>query len=157
MRRKDREIHEKKEIIKIIEKCKYCRIGLSDNDYPYIVPLNYGYSYENDKLTLFFHSAKEGKKINILKNNNKACFEIDCDTKLIEGENACKYAYEYRSIIGFGKIILMETDEEKTKGLNYLMRHQTGQNKNYAFGREELEKIIVLKMEVDEFKGKEKK
>ena len=63
MRRKDREIQNTEDKIKIIEKCKYLRLGLSENNMPYIVPLNYGYSYENEKLTLYFHCAKEGKKI----------------------------------------------------------------------------------------------
>ena len=156
MRRKDREILEIDDKIKIIEKCKYCRIGLSENNYPYIVPLNYGYSYENEKLTLFFHSAIEGKKIDIMKKNNKACFEIDCDTKLIEDEIPCEYGYEYRSIIGFGEIIFLETDEEKTKGLTKLMQHQTGTKNNNAFEENELKSILVFKMEVEEFSGKER-
>ena len=156
MRRKDREIQSIEEKIKIIEDCKYCRIALSQNNYPYIVPLNYGFSYENDKLTLYFHSAKEGKKIEIIKNNNKACFEIDCDSKLIEGEIACKYGYEFRSIIGFGRIIILETDVEKREGLNKLMKHQTGKNINHTFGEDELNNVLVFKMEVEEFTGKER-
>ena len=153
MRRNDREI-QGEDRIKIIERCKHCRIGLSENDNPYIVPLNYGYSYENDKLTLYFHGAREGKKIDVLKNNNKACFEIDCDTQLIEGENACKYGYEFRSIVGFGKILLLETHAEKTEGLNKIMKHQAGENINYTFGENELKNVFVLKMEVEEFTGK---
>jgi len=84
MRRKDKEISAIEEKLEIIAKCKFCRLGLSENNYPYVVPLNYGFSYENEKLTLFFHGAMEGKKIDIIKNNNKACFEIDCDTKLVD-------------------------------------------------------------------------
>jgi len=156
MRRKDREIQEIADKLTIIEKCKYCRIGLSENNYPYIVPLNYGYSYEDEKLTLFFHSAIEGKKIDIIKNNNNACFEIDCDTKLIEGEKACNYGYEYRSIIGFGKIIFLETNAEKNDGLNKLMQHQTGEKINYTFNENELKNVLVFKLVVENFTGKER-
>ncbi|MCL2067490.1 MAG: pyridoxamine 5'-phosphate oxidase family protein [Treponema sp.] len=156
MRRKNREIQSIESMMEIIEKCKHCRIGLSVDNNPYIVPLNYGYSYQNNKLTLYFHSAKEGKKIDIININNKACFEIDCDTKLIEGEIACKYGYEYKSIIGFGKIIILETDKEKIEGLNKLMEHQTGKNVNYTFTEDELKKVLVYKMEVNEFTGKER-
>ncbi len=85
MRRKDREITGIDEKLEIIAKCKVCRIGLSENNYPYIVPINYGYSFNDRKLALYFHCAPEGKKIDIIKKNNNACFEIDCDTKLIEG------------------------------------------------------------------------
>ena len=156
MRRKDREIQGIMDKVRIIEKCKYCRIGLSENNYPYIVPLNYGYSYEKEKLTLFFHSAIEGKKIDIIKNNNKACFEIDYETKLIEGEKACNYGYEYRSIIGFGKIIFLETNEEKIEGLNKIMQHQTGEKNNYTFNENEVKNVLVFKMVVEDFTGKER-
>ena len=156
MRRKDREIQSIEDKIKIIEKCKYLRIGLSKDNNPYIVPLNYGYSYEENKLTLYFHSAKEGKKIDIMESNKKACFEIDCDTKLIEGEKACDYGYEYKSIIGFGEIIFLETNEEKIDGLNRLMKHQTGNDKKYTFDENELNNVLVFKIEVNEFTGKER-
>jgi nitroimidazol reductase NimA-like FMN-containing flavoprotein (pyridoxamine 5'-phosphate oxidase superfamily) len=156
MRRKDREIADIEDKIKIINKCKVCRLGLSENNNPYIVPLNYGYTFENDLLTLFFHSAKEGKKLDIIKNNNKACFEIDCDTKLIEGERACTYGYAFKSIIGFGEIIILENKDEKTKGLNNIMKHQTEREMSYDFTDEELKNVLVYKMEVMEFTGKQK-
>src|SRR5215469_1741142 len=125
MRRKDKEIIDINEKLEIIKKCKICRLGLSENNIPYIVPINYGYSYKNGILTLYFHSTIEGKKIDILKNNNNACFEIDCDTKLIENEVPCKHGYEFKSIIGFGKIKFLENYDEKINGLNYLMKQQT--------------------------------
>jgi len=156
MRRKEKEITNANDKIAIVSKCKVCRLGLSENNYPYIVPMNYGYTHINEKLTLFFHGAKEGKKIEIIKRNNNACFEIDCDTKLIEAKKPFNYGYEFRSIIGFGKIIFLETNEEKTKGLNELMKHQTGKEIEYAFTEEELNSVCVYKMEVEEFTGKQK-
>ena len=156
MRRKEKEIQSVDDKLRIIEKCKFCRLGLCENNQPYNVPLNYGYSYEGNKLTLYFHSAKDGKKIDILKNNNNACFEIDCDTKLVEAEKACDYGYEFKSILGFGKIIFLETDEEKSRGLNHLMKQQTGRDIKYDFGENELKSVLVYKMEVEEFSGKEK-
>jgi nitroimidazol reductase NimA-like FMN-containing flavoprotein (pyridoxamine 5'-phosphate oxidase superfamily) len=156
MRRKDREITDIHEKVSIIKKCKVCRIGLSENNFPYIVPLNYGYDFENDTLTLFFHSAKEGKKIDIIKNNNNACFEIDCDTKLIEAEKACNYGYAFKSIIGFGKIIILENADEKIDGLNKIMKHQTERETVYNFTHDELKNICVYKMIVEEFTGKQK-
>ena len=156
MRRKDKEIRDIDEKLKIIAKCKICRLGLSDNNYPYIVPLNYGFSYDDGKLTLYFHSAIEGKKIDIIKNNNNGCFEIDCDTKLIEGENSCNCNYEFKSIIGLGKIILLDTKDEKINGLTHLMKQQTGKDIKYDFNENKLNNIVVLKMPVDEFTGKQK-
>jgi len=156
MRRQDREITGIDEKLEIISKCKICRIGLSENNHPYIVPLNYGFSYDNEKLALYFHCATEGKKIDIIKKNNNACFEIDCDTKLIEGQKACDYGYEFKSIIGFGKIIFLDTKNDKINGLNYLMKHQTGKDIKYDYNEDELNNIIVLKLSVDEFTGKQR-
>jgi nitroimidazol reductase NimA-like FMN-containing flavoprotein (pyridoxamine 5'-phosphate oxidase superfamily) len=154
MRRKDKEIIDINEKLEIIEKCKYCRLGLSDDSFPYIVPLNYGFSYENEKLTLYFHGAKEGKKLDIIQKNNNVCFEIDCDAKLIEAENPCEYGYEYKSIIGFGRIIILEKFEEKMDGLNYLMKQQVGKYEKNNFTENELNNVMVYKMAVDEFTGK---
>ena len=156
MRRQDREITDINEKINIIKKCKMCRIGLSEHNMPYIVPLNYGYSFENNILTLFFHSALEGKKFDILKNNDNACFEIDCDTKLIEAEKACNYGYAFRSIIGFGKIMILEDAEQKINGLNQIMKHQTEKETVYNFTHNELKNVCVYKMIVEEFTGKQK-
>ena len=157
MRRKDKEITDINDKMAIIAECKVCRLGLSENNYPYVLPLNYGYTYENEKLTLFFHSAKEGKKIEIIKNNNNACFEIDCDAKLIEGEKPCDCGYAFKSIIGFGKIFFPETDNEKINGLNNLMKHQTGKDTEYNFSEDQLNNVCVFKLTVEEFTGKQKK
>jgi nitroimidazol reductase NimA-like FMN-containing flavoprotein (pyridoxamine 5'-phosphate oxidase superfamily) len=156
MRRKDKEITNVNDKIAIIEKCKFCRLGLCENNLPYVIPLNYGYHYENEQLTLYFHSAVEGKKIDIIKNNNNACFEIDCDTELIEREKFCNYSYAFQSIIGFGEIIFLETNAEKSIGLSHIMQHQTEKKMMCDFSEEELYKISVFKMVVEEFTGKQK-
>ena len=156
MRRKDKEIVNTEDKITIINTCKVCRLGLSENNKPYIIPLNYGYSFENSVLTLFFHGALEGKKAAIIKNNNKACFEVDCDAALIEGDRACNYSCAFKSILGFGEIIVLETKEEKNNGLNKIMRHQTGKETVYDFTGEQLKNVMVYKMEVKEFTGKQK-
>jgi len=155
MRRKDREIVDINEKIEIIAKCKVCRLGLSENNFPYVIPLNFGYMFEKEKLTLFFHGEKEGKKIEIIKKNKNACFEIDCDGKLIESDKPSNFSYEYKSIIGFGKIVFLETNEEKIYGLNNLMKHQTGRDKNYSFTDNELNNVCVYKMIVEEYSGKQ--
>ena len=156
MRRADREITDINEKVDLIKKCKVCRIGLSENNMPYIIPLNYGYNFDNNILTLFFHSATEGKKFDIIKSNNNACFEIDCDTRLIEAETACDYGYAFRSIIGFGKIMILEDADEKINGLNQIMKHQTEVETAYDFTHNDFKNVCVYKMVVKEFTGKQK-
>jgi nitroimidazol reductase NimA-like FMN-containing flavoprotein (pyridoxamine 5'-phosphate oxidase superfamily) len=156
MRRKDREIATVEKKLEIIEKNKVCRIALSQNDFPYIVPLNYGYSFKEGVLTLYFHSSAEGKKMDIIKENNNACFEIDCDNKLIEGGSPCSYSYSFKSIIGFGKIIMLNSAAEKVNGLNEIMKHQTGQAAAYNFEENMLKNTAVYKIIVEEFTGKQR-
>jgi nitroimidazol reductase NimA-like FMN-containing flavoprotein (pyridoxamine 5'-phosphate oxidase superfamily) len=98
MRRKDREITGIEEQLGLINKYKVCRLGISEDNRPYIVPLNFGYEYKNRELTLYFHSAQGGKKMDILKKNPQACFEIDGEHALIGGPAACDYGYAYESI-----------------------------------------------------------
>ena len=67
MRRKDREITDICAILELVSECKVCRLAMTDGGVPYIVPLNYGYEYADGALTFYFHSAKEGRKLEILK------------------------------------------------------------------------------------------
>jgi nitroimidazol reductase NimA-like FMN-containing flavoprotein (pyridoxamine 5'-phosphate oxidase superfamily) len=153
MRRKDREIADVNKKLDILERCQVCRLGLSDNGAPYIVPLNYGYSYDGGKLTLYFHSAPEGKKIDIIKNDSRACFEVDCDHKLIRGKTSGSYSFEYSSVIGFGHIVFMNTREEKIRALDILMKHYTGMENN-SFEDADLAKVNAYALVVDDFYGK---
>ena len=88
MRRKDREVTEMEEIQQIFDECKVCRIGIMDENGPYIVPVNYGYVREEGKVILYIHGAREGKKIDLIRH------------ELVEGDTACQYSYYYASIIG---------------------------------------------------------
>ncbi|MDR0446257.1 MAG: pyridoxamine 5'-phosphate oxidase family protein [Oscillospiraceae bacterium] len=161
MRRRDREITSFDEMLEIIAQCKVCRLALCGGDMmPYIVPLNYGYIARGDKLTLYFHSAKIGRKMDIIKENSNACFEIDCDCELLEGEAPCDYGYAFKSVIGFGRIAFAESNAEKTQGLNALMRHQTGADTGYESDYEYpdamLARTAVYRMDVQQLSGKKK-
>jgi nitroimidazol reductase NimA-like FMN-containing flavoprotein (pyridoxamine 5'-phosphate oxidase superfamily) len=153
MRRSDREVRDPAEIIKIIEKCDVCRIALSDGNVPYIVPMNFGYEYINERLTLFFHGAKEGKKLRLIQRNPLACFEMDCSHKLIEAEEAAKYTMEYESVIGNGRIYLCIEREEKINGLTRLMKTYA-KNREFDFPDSVIESVAVFRLEVSEFTGK---
>jgi nitroimidazol reductase NimA-like FMN-containing flavoprotein (pyridoxamine 5'-phosphate oxidase superfamily) len=153
MRRKDREIKDHAEIIKVIEKCDVCRIGLSDGNIPYIVPLNFGYEYIDNSLTLYFHGAKEGRKLDIIEKNPVACFEMDCSHKLIEADMPEKYTMEYESVMGNGRICLCTEEAEKTHALTRLMKTYA-KEKEFDFPDHVVESVCILKLEVANFTGK---
>jgi len=152
MRRKDREVKSAKELLEIINICKVCRIAVEDEEGIYIIPLNFGYEYNNGKLVLYFHSAKDGRKIRAIRNNNKIAFEMDCSHRLIESEKVCGYSYSYKSITGNGKAFIIEDTEEKKHALELLMKHQTG--KKFGFTDRMTENVCIFRIEAEEFKGK---
>ena len=152
MRRKDREVTGIEEIEKIMCKCDVCRLAFFDSEYPYIVPMNFGFSRRGETLELYFHGANEGKKLSLLQQNNKVCFEMDCSHKLIEAEKACGYTMEYESVIGFGTVKILG-DDEKIQALAQLMKQYTAKNKN-DFDEKYLKVITVFKLTVTEVTGK---
>jgi nitroimidazol reductase NimA-like FMN-containing flavoprotein (pyridoxamine 5'-phosphate oxidase superfamily) len=154
IRRKDREISGIEEQLAVIKKYKVCRLGMSEDRRPYIVPLNYGYEYTDQGLVLYFHSAHEGRKMDILKKNPQVCFEIDGEHALIAGEAACEYGYAYESLIGFGVVEFLAGDGEKARGLNCLMRHQTGMDRDFVFDEGHLRGVEVYALKVRALSGK---
>ena len=155
MRRTDREITGLEEKLDIIHRARVFRLGLAENNQPYVVPLNYGYRFEDGVLVFYFHGAHEGRKIDMIRKNRAACVEIDGDTALItEGEKPCAWSSAYKSIIAFGTITPLETDAEKTDGLNRILRHQTGRDTEYCFSAQELSAVAVFSLTVTEFTGK---
>jgi len=148
MRRSEKEITDESAMEAIIHASLVCRLALSDGNQPYIVPLCFGYQ---DR-TLYFHSALEGKKIDILKKNNRTCFEFDVNSEIIKAEKACKWGMKYQSVIGFGKAVLVENIAEKKKALNIIMNHYS--DRDFQFTDKTIKKIAVIKIEIEGMTGK---
>ena len=128
IRRKDREIIDKKMIEEFLNFQRIIRIGFYDkaNDEVYIVPVNYGYVLENENYIFYFHGGKGGRKYELSKEGPNVGFEIDGQYELVEGKKACDFSAKYQSIIGNGKVQILEDLEEKKKGLNAIMKQTTG-------------------------------
>lgn len=154
MRRKDREVTDIEKIKQIISQCYCCRLGLNDNGKIYIVPLNFGFTKENNQFVFYFHSAKEGRKIDVLKNNSYVGFEMDTNYHLLEGHVACQYSSCYQSIIGEGYIEFVHDMKEKKKGFQYIMQHYTHHNQ-WEYSTQMLESVCMFKLIVTEMSCKE--
>ena len=152
MRRSDREITDIKELREIIDECKVVRLGIMDINGMYIVPLNYGYEIKDRQLTMYFHSAHSGRKIDIMRADNKVCFEMDCNHKLVSAEIGCEYGYKYRSIIGNGIVEFVTDTEEKKTALNHIMKHQTG--KEFVFNDDDTETVTIFKVISSSYTGR---
>ncbi|MDE7390283.1 MAG: pyridoxamine 5'-phosphate oxidase family protein [Lachnospiraceae bacterium] len=151
MRRKDREITDFEEIISIIRRCDVCRVALNDGDYPYIVPLNFGMTAENGRVVLYFHSAKVGTKLDLIRKDSRASFEMDCGHKLITDSEAGSCTMNYESVIGKG-IIEFVPDAEKLEALKILMAHY--HQENFPFNENVIPQTAVFKLTVSELSGK---
>ena len=94
----------------------------------FIVPVNYGYDLTEGQLTLYLHSAREGRKAAAFRRGGAVAFEMDCGHQLMTAEQACSYSCAYRSIMGSGTIRELTEPQEKYEALNAIMRHMTGRN-----------------------------
>ena len=139
MRRKDKEITDKKEIEEIVKRATICRVGLSVRGKPYVFPVNYGYQTD----CLYFHSAKDGQKIEMMKENSSVCFQMDTDVEILPADIACDWSIRYRSVIGFGKAELLDSPDEKKHALKTIMSQYSDQE--YSFTEESLESVLAAR------------
>ena len=131
MRRKDREVTRHGVLMEMVARFKVCRLGLWDGREVYVVPLNFGYEEKNGSLSLFFHCAREGRKLDILQNRPEVSFEMDGDHVLLEGDVPCRYSYAYGCVMGRGVVEFLREDEEKMHALRRIMLHQTGRDADF--------------------------
>lgn len=148
VRRHDREITDRQAIDEILRAAQVCRIALCDGDRPYIVPMNFGL----DGNRLYFHCASEGRKLDVIRRNPQAGFEVDIDHHLVRGESACHWGCGYRSVVGFGRIRRVDDPSEKLHGLQTVMRHYGGEG--CRFSEDAVERVTVLCLEILEVTGK---
>ena len=152
MTRRERQIFDIDKILEILDKSKVVHIGLVDGDEPYVVPMNYGYTYGNEKLTIWLHGGTTGRKYDLIRKNPKVFFEMECDLIPFEGDVACKYGLSYSSLMGKGIATIIEDSEEKQKALSLLMKTQV--NKDFQFNEKLASVVRIIKIEVSEFTAK---
>lgn len=156
MRRTDREIADQAEIDSILNESDACRLALADGEWPYAVTLNYGWERaENGSLTLYFHCAREGKKLDLVDATGKAAFVIDTGHGLVTGERACDWSMNYRSVAGRGKIRRAKDDEERKRALALVMKHYAGREMD-DFDARVLAMTEVLALETETVTGKKR-
>lgn len=149
MRRKDRAVVAKEGIEEIIRKAEILRVAFSNNQQPYIVPVNFGYN-EN---TFYFHCANKGKKLDMIKSNANVAFELEGKVELIKGDVPCKFTMAYESVMGLGTAFIVEETQEKIVGLNHIM-NQYSDEVTLKYKKDMVDRIVIVKIEVDEMTGK---
>ena len=144
MTRREREVTDINDILQIINETKILHLGLSDEGWPYVVPMNYGYDVREEDGTLhvclYLHGTKEGRKAAAFAADPRVAVEMDYNHEVITGDYTCAYSYAYRSIMGNGTITEVTDPEAKI-----------------AFLPEMVERVAVWRIDIDTFTGKERR
>src|SRR5512133_1807698 len=149
MRRSEKEIKDESALRAVIQESMVCRVGLSDGNRPYVVPLCFGY----EDGFLYFHAAHEGRKIEIIRKNNSVCFEFDANTEIVENQEACAWGMRFKSVIGFGTAIFIDDVEEKHRALEIIMKQYS--DRLFSFPEHSVAGTTVIKVEIESMTGKQ--
>ena len=136
-------------MLAIIQRHHICRIALNDESSPYIVPVNFGYEYQNGHWAIYFHGARCGKKMRLLRKNPAVSVEIDGDHRLIQAEDACDYSYGYTSITAKGRATILQQPEEMKQGLDAIM-HQAVPGKIFNYRDDMMKAVCVVRIDCEE-------
>lgn len=155
MRRRDREVTDPQAILTILKEADICRLAFNVPDQaPYIVPMNFGYAYEDGRLRLVFHCAKEGRKLELLNGDARVGFELDCPKELVTAEESCGYSICFASIIGVGKASILTDDDARRHAIDLLMLKVAG--KTMPINEHVLAKTCIFEVVADSFSAKAK-
>ena len=154
MRRADREVTNPEQIAAIVAACDIVEVAYADAEGLTIVPLNFGYAEENGKRVFYFHSAKSGRKLDLIAGTPSVGFELDVNYALVEGEEACRHTARFQSVIGTGRVSFVEEASQKEAALQALMLHNTGKD-GWTFSGAMLDSVRVFKLEVETLSCKE--
>ena len=153
MRRRDREITDRSEIDALLSRAKVCRVAFAVDNEPYIVPLSHG--YDPEAYALFFHTAREGRKIECIKANPRVCFEVEGLAEVEAGdERGCSWGLRFESVIGYGTIVELVSPEEKAQALRWTMRQQAGEETDWTFSPKMVEATRVWRLDIESVTGK---
>ena len=152
MTKRERQITDPQQIRHILDTANVLHLGLCVNNEPYVVPMNYGYTMEDGRLTLYLHSALQGKKLDMIRSNPNVFFEMDCDRMPFEGGKPCQYGLVYSSVMGRGTAHIVEDVEEKKGAMAILMKTQT--RKDFEFNDRLVSIVAVIRIDVAEYTAK---
>lgn len=153
MRRKDRQITDPGQLEAILQKAKCLRLGLVDQGLAYIVPMSFGIAREGEALCLYFHSAPQGRKIELIEQAGVASFEADTNVRTVEADQACGFSSAYQSVMGHGKIEVLRADGDKLHALQALMEHYTGKVE-WDIPEKSLARVVAIRLTVEAMTGK---
>lgn len=154
MRRADREVKDFDQILDIMRGCDICELALNDVDgYPYVLPMNFGLTVENGKPVIYLHSAREGKKLDLIARDARCAFSMSRGHVLELAKVACATTWKYESVLGRGRISVVDDPAEGIEALKAIMRHYDPEHA-HEFDERHLRAVVILRMDVEHLTGK---
>jgi len=148
MRRRDRQLESREEIDAIIRGSEVCRLAISVDDEPYLVPLSFGY----DGDAIYIHTARVGKKIDYFEANKRVCFEFERNVQFLLKGDACESTFSFETVIGYGTISELLDPADRSYALNQIVLQYT--ERQTTFDRRQMDKVRVWKISIDSMDGK---
>jgi len=150
VRRRDRDIVSREELDSILHAARVLRLAMALDNEAYLVPLSFGY----DGRSLYFHSARHGLKLDMLRRNPRVCFEVEEEPRLVtNAQRACDWTFAYASVVGRGRAVELVQDDERLHALDEIMRHYGG-DKFWHYESGVLARTSVWAVEIDSLGGK---
>ncbi len=151
MRLKEKEITDRREIEEILKKEKICYLAMADGDTPYVIPTTYGFGEGH----IFMHSSKEGRKMEVIRKNNKVCVTVHTDSQLVSGGKGtgCKSTIKFRSVVATGRAKFLEKGDEKKKAMDVIMSQQFGES-GFQYTDQGITDMAIIRIDLDSVTGK---
>ncbi|MCI5924695.1 MAG: pyridoxamine 5'-phosphate oxidase family protein [Oscillospiraceae bacterium] len=152
MRRQDREIVDPAQICGILKRSKVCFLSLCDGNTPYTVPMNFGFTEEAGRITLYLHSARSGRKLELIRKNPNVCAAFGTMLSFEDGETGCKATAQYESAVGFGTAEILSDLKACEKGLSCLLsQYESRAAHDFSVL---LDRTAVIRVVLDRITGK---
>ena len=150
MRRSEKAVTDPEQLYRIIDRCDFCRLGMINGTVPYIVPL----CFVRSGHTLLFHSAQEGLKIDLIRNNPNVCFGMERNVSVVRSEDPCRWGIRYESITGTGSAVFVDDPVEKEQALAALMRKYGSSEESYSFDQAAIDATCIVSISIVSLTGK---
>ena len=150
MHKKDREITDPSEIEKILKQGDVISVAMCQGDQPYVLPFNYGFLNG----LIYIHSARKGFKLDVLTQNPKVCFNVTTDVQLVPADTPQDCSVAYSSVVGFGRVRMVDDPVEKLAALEAVMVQYYPKNDAWQYPDKVVAACTVWCIEIEHLTGK---
>jgi hypothetical protein len=150
MRRSDKEITDRATLERILKTTQYITVAMTKDNEPYLVSLSHG--YDDKQHCIYFHCAKEGKKLDYLQANPTVWGQALIDEGYCQGECDHRYA----TVMFKGNVTFIEDREQKWRALSAMTRQLDENAEELIYRREQegVDSAIIGRIDIEYMTGK---